>query len=154
MLHKDFVGDFSTEQILLQSLDANPSNRMAFEYLLAHYLLTSDMKGLATLAPRLKDFYRDLPTHVQEALLGFRNVAGSLPPGVDGSAIDRQIESRFQIFTNIYVRYQNGPAEDAWKALAPAFGGTYWFFYIFGRTEAGPPFQPRADASQGTGSPQ
>jgi hypothetical protein len=27
MLTKDFVGDFTTEQILLQSLDANPSNR-------------------------------------------------------------------------------------------------------------------------------
>ncbi len=89
MLRKDYVGDWSTEQILQQCLDANPSNRMAFEYLLAHYLLTSDMKGLASLAPRLKDFYRELPTHVQEALVGFRNVNGSLPPGIDGSAIGR-----------------------------------------------------------------
>ena len=95
MLRKDYVGDWSTEQILQQCLEANPSNRMAFEYLLAHYLLTSDMKGLASLAPRLKDFYRELPTHVQEALLGFRNVNGSLPPGIDGSAIDRETESAF-----------------------------------------------------------
>jgi len=154
MLVKDFVGDFSTEQILQQSLEANPSNRMAFEYLLAHYLLTSDMEGFARLAPRLKDFYRDLPTHAQEALLGFRNVNGSLPPGVDGSMILSQTESRFQGFVYIWTRVQNGPAENAWKALAPAFGGTYWFFYIFGRTAAGPPFQARADAAQGTRSPQ
>jgi hypothetical protein len=80
-------------------------------------------------------------------------VNGSLPPGIDGSAIDSQTESRFQSFVTIYTRHQNGPAEDAWKALAPAFGGTYWFFYIFGRTAAGPPFQARADASQGKGSP-
>jgi Family of unknown function (DUF6057) len=153
MLHKDYVGDFSTEQILQQCLEANPSNRMAFEYLLAHYLLTSDMKGFASLAPRLKDFYRDLPTHVQEALLGFRNVNGTLPPGIDGLAIHSQTESRFQNFIYIWTRHQNGPAEDAWKALAPVFGGTWWFFYIFGRTAAGPPFQARADASQGTGSP-
>jgi len=154
MLTKDYVGDFSTEQILQQCLEANPSNRMAFEYLLAHYLLTFDMKGFASLVPRLKDFYRDLPTHVQEALLGFRNVNGSLPPGIDGSAIHSQTESRFQSFVYIWTRVQNGPAEDAWKALAPDFGGTWWFFYIFGRTAAGPPFQARADASQGTGSPQ
>jgi hypothetical protein len=152
MLSKDYVGDFSTEQILEQCLEANPSNRMAFEYLLAHYLLTSDMKGIAGLAPRLKNFYGELPTHVQEALLGFRNVNDSLPPGIDGSAIHSQIESRFQSFIYLWTRYQNGPAENAWKALAPAFGGTWWFFYIFGRTEAGPPFQPRANASQGTGS--
>jgi tetratricopeptide (TPR) repeat protein len=154
MLRADYVGTWSTEQILQQCLEANPSNRMAFEYLLAHYLLTSDMEGFGRLAPRLKDFYRDLPTHVQEALLGFRNVNGSLPPGIDGSAIHSQTESRFQNFVYIWTRVQNGPAEDAWEALKPSFGGTYWFFYIFGRSAAGEPFQARADASKGTGSPQ
>ena len=154
MLQKEYVGDWGTEQILQQSLDANPSNRMAFEYLLAHYLLTSDLEGFAGLAPRLKAFYRELPTHVQEALVGFRNVNGSLPPGIDGSAIDRQIEARFQSLVSIWGRYQNGPAEEAWKALAPDFGATYWFFYIFGRTAAGPPPQAGADALRETVSPQ
>jgi tetratricopeptide (TPR) repeat protein len=152
MLREDYVGAWSTEQILEQCLEANPSNRMAFEYLLAHYMLTSDMEGFAKLAPRLKDFYHDLPTHVQEALLGFRNVNGSLPPGVDGSAIHRQTESRFQSFLDIYLQHQNSP-EAAWQALAPAFGGTYWFFYIFGRTAAGQPHQFPADASQRRGGP-
>jgi hypothetical protein len=154
MLTRDYVGEFSTEQILQQCLEANPSNRVAFEYLLAHYLLTSDMEGFASLVPRLKDFYPDLPTHVQEALLGFRNVNGSLPPGIDGSAIQSQTASRFQGFLYIYTRHQNGPAEDVWKALAPDFGATYWFFYLFGRTAAGPPPQAGADPLQGTGSPR
>ncbi len=154
LLTKDYVGEFSTEQVLLQCLDANPSNRMAFEYLLAHYLLTFNMEGFAALAPRLKNFYSELPVHVQEALLGFRNLHESLPPGVDGSAISRETESRFQSFVQIWTRVQNGPAEDAWKVLAPNFGGTYWFFYIFGRTAAGPPFQANAYASQKKGRPQ
>jgi hypothetical protein len=154
MLHRDYVGAWSTEQILQQCLDANPSNRMAFEYLLAHYLLTSDLKGFASLAPRLRDFYPDLPMHVQEALLGYRNVNGSLPPGIDGSAIHGEIESRFQTFTEIWSRHQNGPAEDTWNALAPDFGATWWFFYVFGRTAAGPPPQPRTDAPRATGSPR
>ena len=154
MLRKDYVGDWSTEQILQQCLEANPSNRMAFEYLLAHYLLTSDMEGFASVAPRLKDFYPELPTHVQEALLGFRNEIGSLPPGIDGSAIDAETESRFQSFLSIWTQRQNGPPEEAWKALEPGFGGTWWFFYIFGRTAAGPPPQARADASKATAGPQ
>jgi hypothetical protein len=152
MLRKDLVGDWSTEQILQQCLEANPSNRMAFEYLLAHYLLTSDMKGLADLAPRLKEFYPELPTHVQEALLGYRNANDSLPPGVDAAAIDRQIESRFQVFVQVYSKYRNGSPEECWKALAPDFGTTYWFFYIFGHTTAGPPPQPGSDGTQGTAS--
>jgi hypothetical protein len=154
MLRKDYVGDWSTEQILQQCLDANASNRMAFEYLLAHYLLTSDMKGLASLAPRLKDFYRELPTYVQEALLGFRNEIGSLPPGIDGSAIRPETESRFRSFLAIWAQRQNGPAEEAWKALEPGFGGTWWFFYLFGRTAAGPPPQARGEASKATAGAQ
>jgi hypothetical protein len=150
MLRKDYVGTWSTEQILQQCLEANPSNRMAFEYLLAHYLLTSDMQGLASLAPRLRDVYPELPTHVKEALLGFRNVNGSLPPGIDGSAIDRQTESRFRDFLAIWERHQSGRAEDAWTALAPGFGATWWFFFIFNRTAAGPPPQPTADAARAT----
>jgi hypothetical protein len=148
MLRKDYVGDWTTEQILQQCLEANPSNRMAFEYLLAHYLLSSDMKGLAGLAPRLKDFYRDLPTHVEEALLGFKNVNGSLPPGIDGSAIRGETETRFQGFLAIWTERQYGPPEEAWKALAPEYGATWWFFFAFGRTAAGPPPQAGADASQ------
>ncbi len=154
MLRKDYVGDWSTEQILQQCLEANPSNRMAFEYLLAHYLLTSDLRGFASLAPRLKDFYRGMPTHVQEALVGFRNENGSLPPGIDGSVIDGEIESRFRSFLEIFVRHQNGPAEEAWKELAPGFGETWWFFHVFGRTAAVPPPQARTDAPQATSGPQ
>ncbi|MCC7176432.1 MAG: hypothetical protein IT159_14665 [Bryobacterales bacterium] len=154
MLTRNYVGDFTTEQILDQSLEASPSNRMAFEYLLAHYLLTFDMEGFARLAPRLKDFYPHLPAHIEEASLGFRNLHGSLPPGIDESAILPQTQARFQRFVQIWTRVQNGPAEEAWKALAPGFGGTYWFFYIFGRTAAGPPFDARAAAPKGAGSPR
>lgn len=148
MLRKDYVGDWSTEQILQQCLDANPSNRMAFDYLLAHYLLTSDLNGFAGLAPRLKHFYPVLPTHVQEALLGFKNVSGSLPPGIDASAISRETESRFQRFLTIWTEREHGPPEEAWKALAPDYGATWWFFFAFGRTAAGPPPEGPADASQ------
>ncbi len=149
MLTKDYVGDFPTEQILLQSLDANPANRTAFEYLLAHYMLTSDMNGLAAVAPHLKDFYREMPAHIEEMLLGFRNVNGTLPPGIDESAIHSETATRFQNFVYIWTRVQNGPAEDAWKALKPRFGDTYWFFYVFGRTAAGPPFETGESLSPG-----
>jgi hypothetical protein len=148
MLRRDYVGTWNTEQVLQQCLDANPSNRMAFEYLLAHYLLTFDMEGLARAAPRLKDFYHELPVHLEEALVGYRNVVGSLPPGIEPSAIRRQTESRFQNFVYLWTRLEKGPPEDAWAVLAPTFGNTYWFFYIFGRTAAGPPFQGRAGQAQ------
>ncbi len=154
MLHHDHVGSWSTEQILQQCLETNPSNRMAFDYLVGHYLLTCDTKGLAGRAPRLKDFYDVLPTHVQEALLVFWQENGSLPPGIDESAIDIGTESRFRNFVEVMAQHQNGPVENSWDAVAPDFGSTYWFFITFGRTLAGPPPQFDAGAAQGAGNPK
>jgi hypothetical protein len=147
MLRKDHPGTWSPEPLLLQCLEANPSNRMAFEYLLAHYLLATDTQGFASLAPRLREFYPELPTHVQEALLGYRNLHGSFPPGVDETAIDRAVEARFRRFLEIWAPHQNGQAAEAWTALAPEFGATYWFFYLFGRSAAGPSPQADGDAT-------
>lgn len=154
MIQRDYIGTWTTEEVLEQCLEANPSNRMAFEYLLAHYLLTFDTEGLARIAPRLKEFYRELPAHVQEALLGYRNVTGSFPPGVEATQINRHIESRFQNFVYLWTRVEKGLPEDAWAVLAPSFGKTYWFFYIFGRTAAGPPFDPRAERPAQPGGAQ
>lgn len=153
MLRRDHVGVFTTEQILQQCLEANPSNKMAFEYLLAHYLLMSDMNGLAAIAPRFKAFYSELPTHVQEALLGYKNVNGSFPPGIDASAIRSLTAARFQSFIQTWSRLQGGSPEAMWNALAPDYGDTWWFFFVFGRTVAGPPPLTKANASQQTVAP-
>jgi len=40
----DLMQFFSVETFLLALLDKNPKNRMAFEYLLAHYMLTKDIE--------------------------------------------------------------------------------------------------------------
>ena len=112
------------------------------------------MEGLAGLAPRLKEFYRDLPTHVQEALLGYRNVNGSLPPGIDGSAIDSRIDSRFQNFVYILDTVSRTVLPKMpGRLLHPILAATWWFFYIFGRTAAGPPFQAACRRIAGNGEP-
>lgn len=40
MVERDYTGKFDTETMLGQLLDRNPRNRMAFEYLMAYYLLS------------------------------------------------------------------------------------------------------------------
>ena len=141
MLRSDYVGNWPTERVFQQCLEANPANRLAFEYLTAHYLLNCDMKGLGSIAPRFGEFYRALPAHVQEALLVFRHVHGNYPAGFDSSSIDPQMEERFGVFMATLEQHQDG-FEDTWNALAGGFGRTYWFFDAFGRTAAGPPPKP------------
>ena len=59
MVVHDSIGQLDLETMLLQLLKRNPQNRMAFEYLMAHYLLTRQLDKLATQLHRLDDF--DVP---------------------------------------------------------------------------------------------
>jgi hypothetical protein len=57
------------EQLLLALLERNKHNRMAFEYLMAHYLLNAQPDKLAAQIGRLQDFdYADIPALYAEAL--------------------------------------------------------------------------------------
>ncbi|MBZ5582206.1 MAG: DUF6057 family protein, partial [Acidobacteriia bacterium] len=44
-----------TERLLLDQLEQDPSNRMAFEFLMGQYLLVRDMVSVHALMPRIKD---------------------------------------------------------------------------------------------------
>ena len=57
------------EKMLLRLLEKNKKNRMAFEYLMAWYMLNKHLGKLALNIERLPDFYRQLPTHYEEASL-------------------------------------------------------------------------------------
>ncbi|MHC4986847.1 MAG: DUF6057 family protein [Planctomycetota bacterium] len=50
---------------------------MAFEYLIAHYLLTRDLEKIVANVPRLKELdYRIIPDYFGEALLLYMNSTG------------------------------------------------------------------------------
>ena len=59
----------SSEATLLNLLDKNKKNRLACEYLLAYYLWSKKLDGVAANLHRLPDFgYQVLPEHVAEAV--------------------------------------------------------------------------------------
>ncbi|OGV75122.1 MAG: hypothetical protein A2269_00820 [Lentisphaerae bacterium RIFOXYA12_FULL_60_10] len=136
MLRTDYVGGWDPESVLRQCLENNPANRMAFEYLVAHYLLTSNMKGFGTLAARFPDFYYVLPTHMEEALLVYRQANGAWPPGLEDFRPTPEMERRFRAFLTRFMQHPGEPAT-LWNLLIGDFGNTYWFFDVFGRTAAG-----------------
>jgi len=152
MLRTDYVGGWDPESILRQCLENNPANRMAFEYLVAHFLLTSNMKGFGTLAARFPDFYYVLPTHMEEALLVYRQANGAWPPGLEDFRPAPEMESRFRAFLTLFMQHHGEP-ETLWNVLAGDFGNTYWFFDVFGRTAAGakPSNLTLASRQQGVG---
>jgi hypothetical protein len=90
----------SDEKMLLDLLSQNKNNRMAFEYLMAHYLLTVEPGKLVTQVGRLNDFdYADIPALYAEAMaiLAYKTAQ----PGADGRPLlgeaVRRIERAAQV---------------------------------------------------------
>jgi hypothetical protein len=116
------------EVMLRQSLDSNPRNQMAFEYLMAYYLLAGDLKRLARQAGQLEDFaYLAVPRHVEEALLLGQKLQG-LQFDLHGLKIRPDTIRRFQGFCDALAA-AGGQTPAALPALAPEFGDTFWHYY-------------------------
>jgi hypothetical protein len=120
--------ELPAETMLRQLLHSNPRNQMAFEYLLAYYLLTGDLKRLAEHLGQLDDFaYRAIPRHVEEALLLGQKLQG-LQFDLHGRKIQPETLRRFQSFCDALAGLA-GQAPAALSTLAPDFGDTFWYYY-------------------------
>lgn len=121
-------------------LEADPSNRMAFEYMMAYYLLNRRLDGFAGQLGRLQDLgYRRLPRHFGEAVLmheaesGRRVDLGELEVG-------QETFRAFSRFTSLAVPLlARGDSASAFRAAAGEFGNTYFFYYRFGVSGLGTP---------------
>ena len=145
----DFPGShISTPVLLQQALHSSPTNRMAFEYLMAHYLLSLKPEGILKNLNRLDDFHlAGLPRHLEEALLEYRREIlaqnKSAPEfNLFGRSIRAETVQRYDRFNQVLASYQGDPASARGK-LARDFGDTYWFYRLFEETTARPGGFPR-----------
>ena len=114
--------ELPAETMLRQLLHSNPKNQMAFEYLIAYYLLAGDLKKLTEHLGQLDDFgYRTIPRHLEEALLLGQKLQG-LQFDLHGRKIQPETIQRFQSFCEALDRSRG-------QALAPNYSDTYWYYY-------------------------
>jgi hypothetical protein len=121
----------SPPQELELLLKRNPGNRMAFEYLMAYYLLSGNLKGISD---HLADFdrfdYTRIPHHIQEAVL----IIASVDLNFNRDRLERLIQ---QTAYNRYMAYQRilyshrTDRNGAKKELQRQFGNTYWYYLMF-----------------------
>lgn len=140
MVDRDYAGYFDAEAILLHCLQKNGGNRLAFEYLMAHYLQTGKLEKLAGHLGHLGEVgIEGLPRLYEEAALLYvaqvrnqRGITPQLPLG-EGRSISRPSLQRFAAFGEVFARHQGNRAA-ARRLLAQEYGDTYWFYYLFSRT--------------------
>ena len=119
------------EQILLDLLERNRRNRMAFEYLMSSYLLTGQLDKLAGNLHRLDDFnYTQIPPLYEEAILLYM-YKEKKPVNLHGRQISQLSRQRFEDFKNVYASY-GGNKEAAFQSLANAYGDTFFFYSTYG----------------------
>ncbi len=127
-----------TETLLRQLLQANPTNRMAFDFLLAHRLLSSQIEDLVFEIERF-DVFGDpvLPRPCEEAVLFARNPATNGSVSLRGHQLRPASVERYRRFSD-RLRGFSGTTPAARTALAGEFGDTYWYYAVFGETAAHP----------------
>ena len=121
-----------------QHLAANPANRMAFEYLIAHLLVTRDLNAFAVAARRITHIdYAELPMHMAEGALLYQASTGK-QAALGPWRVPPLVQQRFDRFMALTMPYlSRGDALTAGEPAAPAYGNTYFFYYTFERSGVG-----------------
>ncbi len=123
----------SVEVMLLELLARNRHNKMAFDFLMVHYLLTRRPEQVVANLQYLKDFgYQGIPRHFQEAVVAQASATDdwsltkeyAIPPEILGQEVLLK-----QILANTANK------DEAMKAaIGTGLGHSYLFFLKFGRS--------------------
>jgi len=137
MLSEDFIhlNTFSSVGLELL-LKRNPNNKMAFEYLIAYYLLTGNLNGIVNYFPAFGFFkYSQIPRYVQEALLIIASYDSNFDQNQLNSLVQPITRQHFLNYQQILNKYK-GNISGAKQELQTQFADTYWYYQMYVRPEA------------------
>jgi hypothetical protein len=118
-----------------QLLDKNKTNKMAFEYMMAFYLLTGQTGKIVENISYFKEMgYEKLPQHYEEAIVIYIMGTGGKDIDLHGWKLKPETITRCGEFSNTYALNKNN-IQNARNALVSNFGKSYFFYYIFERPQ-------------------
>jgi hypothetical protein len=121
------------DDFFLQLLKKNRKNRLAFEYMMACYLLNGRVDKVVAGFGLLKEFgYKRLPRYYEEAAVIYM---GSGLPKMDlhGWQVRPQTLQQAKMVNNIYSLYGGRRNEQKIRTtLGPGFADSYFLYFIFG----------------------
>jgi len=137
MLTKDYIHlNLVSSAELELLLERNPNNKMAFEYLIAYYLLTGNLNGIVNYFQAFGFFkYPQIPRYVQEALLIIASLDSNFDQKQLNSLVRPLTRQRFLNYQQILNKYK-GNISGAKPELQVQFADTYWYYLMYMRPEA------------------
>ena len=135
-MHEEGYAEISQEyidQMLMGLLVHNPNNKMAFEYLMACYLLTGRVDKITAIMERFPALsYEAIPTLYEEAILIYYGSQGQ-KVDLNKFNIKRETVQRYIRFVQLRNVMQPDNRQDVLKQLIIEFGNSYFFYFTFGR---------------------
>jgi hypothetical protein len=118
------------EMQLKAQVENGKKNKMAFEYLLALYMLRGEMWNVAEVAGRIEEYdYEKIPVAFEEAIL-LNNTHNKKKVALKKMKIRDETRRRFDEFMASTVRYRTKDA--ARSELTRKFKNTYMYYYFYG----------------------
>jgi len=135
MVHGDYFFHVrNIEASLNRMVKEHPDNRIAFEYLMAFYMINKDLRNFMNCIPIMERLsYRTVPVSYQEAVLYIIGLNESDPFARAPVYVSQSTKSRMKAYADIYTAYP-----DARERLEKNFAGTYWYYLHFKEVEKEP----------------
>ena len=130
--HDYTLTTFNADVFFPGLLAKNKNNKLAFEYMMAYYLLTSQLDKFVSYIPQLENLkYDRLPKHYQQAIVLHKAFGGS-PVDTGNLQIDPQVITNARSFDMNYGKYvRTNNLKAAFDALKTDYGDNYIFYYVF-----------------------
>lgn len=121
------------EAVLNRMVKEHPDNKIAFEYLMAYYMVNKDLRNFATFIPVMEKMqYSNVPISYQEAILFILALNNQDPISSSPAYISNNTKLRMKSYTEIYTTFTNTR-----ERLEKLYSETYWFYLHFGEVEPG-----------------
>jgi len=132
LIKKDFFFKVEImEGALNMLLKENPRNNMAYQYLMAFYLINKDLGNFMNRVPMMNDLgYARIPVGYQEAIMYVIGLTSDNPLKNVPYQISNDTKLRMQAYANIYTS-----RKDAQEILRKSYSGTYWYYLHYKKIE-------------------
>jgi len=127
------------EEILKLMIRENPSNNIAFQYLMSFYLLNKDLRNFMSNVHLMNTMkYTRIPVAHEEAIMYVIGLATTNPMANSDFRISNETKARMKAYADIYTTRR-----DAQQILGTRFGNTFWYYLHYKQIEITPAEEQR-----------
>jgi len=135
MTSKEQIGPVIV-RVLEAKLQRERYNKMAFEYLMGHYLLAKQLRKMAANLHRLDDFgYPGIPRAYEEAILLHMVTYPNIELDLRGRGISKETFESFKRFAEI-IELAGGDKSAVSTALMESHDGSYFLYHATGISDS------------------